>query len=87
MDGEEFPYPGILYGIQTGAFARMQRASSDSWRLSQEDAAIFTARANIRVHTQYAMDEYMDLLVMHARTSCPGVKPAMKNLAVFLKYS
>jgi hypothetical protein len=29
----------------------------------------------------------MDLIVMHARAGCTGIKPAMKNLAVFLKYS
>ena len=79
MDGEEFPYPGLLYlilnpGIPFGL-------------LSVEDEEIIDARIHQRISTQYVIDDIMDLVVMHARTSCLGVKPAMKNLAVFLKHS
>ena len=79
MDGEEFPYPGLPYlllnpGIPLGL-------------LSVEDEEIIDARIHQQISSQYGFDDPMDLIVMHARTSCLGVKPAMKNLAVFLKYS
>ena len=79
MDGEEFSYPGLSYLLGLKRFP-------PQFLMSAEDEDIFS-RVGQRANAQYAFDDTMDLVVMHARTSCPGVKPAMKNLAVFLKYS
>ena len=79
MDGEEFPYPGLPYLLLNGPFPGIP--------LSVEDEEIIDARIHQQISSQYGFDDTMDLIVMHARTSCLGVKPAMKNLAVFLKYS
>jgi hypothetical protein len=79
MGGEEFPYPGLAYLLGL-------KRLPPQILLSAEDEDVFK-RIDLRVNAQYAFDDTMDLVVMHARTSCPGVKPAMKNLAVFLKHS
>ena len=79
MGGEEFPYPGLTYLIL--------RIASSTHSLTEEDEAIFARFSTVRNSIDYAVSDSADLIIMHARTSCPGVKPAMKNLAVFLKYS
>ena len=80
MDGEELPYPGLGYTFNEKVFLCFRE-------LTKIDEDIFNSRVGQMTEAQYAFDEIMDLVVMHARTSCAGVKPAMKNLAVFLKYS
>jgi hypothetical protein len=81
MDGEEFPYPGLSYVLGPTVF-------STNRELTPEDVAILRdVHTRIRCDSEYALADSMDLVVMHARTACTGVKPAMKNLAVFLKYS
>ena len=87
MDGEELPYPGILYLVGTARLSAIESADERYRSLTEEDEAIMDARIGERAFGQYLFDSTMDLVVMHARTSCTGVKPAMKNLAVFLKYS
>ena len=87
MDGEEFPSPGLAYLVGTARLSGVERANSYYRDMTAEDEEIFDARIDIQVYGQYLFDSTTDLVVMHARTSCPGVKPAMKNLAVFLKYS
>ena len=78
MDGEELPYPGFSYVVNTDIYPIA---------LTPEDQAIFKARCGSVPHDLYAFADFLDLIVMFSRTSCTGVKPAMKNLAVFLKYS
>jgi hypothetical protein len=82
MDGEELPYP-------------VQKISDDTLRriavsapMTDEDEKIFYA-LNMDAHTiAWVLTERVnDSIIMHARAACTGIKPAMKNLAVFLKYS
>jgi hypothetical protein len=81
MDGEELPYPGLAYVLGPTVFSTRRE-------LTPEDVAILRdVHTRIRSNSEYALADSMDLVVMHARTSCTGIKPAMKNLAVFLKYS
>ena len=79
MDGEELPYPGLAY--------LLLRITSSTCDLTARDEKIIDTRIHQQISSQYAFDDTMDLVVMHSRTSCTGVKPAMKNLAVFLRYA
>jgi hypothetical protein len=76
MDGEELPYPGWTHILNI----RISKGF-----MTNEDIQIMKTR--VPCADTYAYSDCADLVVMHTRTSCTGVKPAMKNLAVFLKYS
>jgi hypothetical protein len=94
MDGEELelPYAAVVapHAILGDVFTDTLVERHGQPYLSQDDEAIFDARVtrdNRKHEACYAMSFAKDYTTMYARTSCAGVKPAMKNLAVFLKYS
>lgn len=83
MDGEELPYPQMLPAPKPGGVFNkigdyiMTHVDFDIWdKLKLKEAELSYGDAEIR-----------DASIMRARTLCTGAKPAMKNLAVFLKYS
>ena len=86
MDGEELPYPiPRKRRSESRAFGHIFRTFRQH-PITSEDADVYCRIQTRRTYDSWR-EHYNDAIVMHARTSCTGVKPAMKNLAVFLKYS
>ena len=81
MDGEELPYPTPAVPSQCVKMTGLALASTP---LTIED---FNVVRRLRSPLLGWRFRYADAFIMYARTSCTGIKPAMKNLAVFLKYS
>ena len=76
MDDEELPYPAKLP-------LPLRLFSCD---LTTEDCAVIR---RIRNRWSMILDRVhkRDVAIMYARTRCTGVPPALKNLAVFLRYA
>jgi hypothetical protein len=79
-DGEMLPMPAI----------RVKKATlREPVRLTAEDSEILMrlGTRNWTAYSGYAGHRARDDLVMLTRTMCPEAKPAVKDLAVFLKFS